>query len=148
MIRTILYETVSGQVTTGGEELVQRWQNDPQSIIWLDIGSHDADATRQLLEAQFGIHPLAVNDALRDRHPAVDLPEQLPTPTEEADPRLERVRKAIDALPDASKEALMLRLDEGLSYEGIAAVLGIPIGTVRSRLHEAVRQLRERLVAE
>ena len=69
MIRTILYETVSGQVTTGGEELVQRWQNDPQSIIWLDIGSHDADATRQLLDAQFGIHPLAVNDALRDRHP-------------------------------------------------------------------------------
>jgi magnesium transporter len=60
---------VSGQVTTGAEELVQRWQDDPQSISWLDIGSHDPDKARQLLEEQFGIHPLAVNDALRERHP-------------------------------------------------------------------------------
>ena len=69
MIRTILYETAADRITHGGEELVQRWKNDPQSIIWLDIGNHSADEARRLLEKEFGIHPLAVNDALRERHP-------------------------------------------------------------------------------
>jgi magnesium transporter len=69
LIRTILYETAAGRIVQGGEELVQQWKNDPQSIIWLDIGNHAADATARLLQDEFGIHPLAVNDALRDRHP-------------------------------------------------------------------------------
>jgi RNA polymerase sigma-70 factor (ECF subfamily) len=43
------------------------------------------------------------------------------------------------------REALELRLRENLSYEEIAHVLDIPIGTVRSRLHSALRQLRERM---
>ena len=59
------------------------------------------------------------------------------------DPRLEQMRRALDALPDAFREVLELRLREELSYEEIANVLGIPVGTVRSRLHHAVRRLQE-----
>jgi magnesium transporter len=69
LIRTILFETAAQRITSGGEELVQHWQNNLQSLIWLDIGEHDADEVRRLLEEAFGIHPLAVNDALRERHP-------------------------------------------------------------------------------
>jgi RNA polymerase sigma-70 factor (ECF subfamily) len=36
-------------------------------------------------------------------------------------------------------------LGEELSYEEIAAVLGVPVGTVRSRLHNAVKKLREEM---
>lgn len=64
--------------------------------------------------------------------------ETAPSP----DPRLPRMREAIAVLPDDLRETLELRLDAELSYEEIARVLDIPIGTVRSRLHHAVRRLR------
>lgn len=66
-----------------------------------------------------------------------------PAPAE--NPRLERMRQAISRLPDKHRETLELRLRDDLSYEEIADVLSIPVGTVRSRLHHAVRQLREDL---
>jgi RNA polymerase sigma-70 factor (ECF subfamily) len=65
------------------------------------------------------------------------------TAAKEDDPHLAGMREAIAALPPALRETLQLRLRENLSYEEIAQVLEIPIGTVRSRLHTAVRQLRE-----
>lgn len=59
------------------------------------------------------------------------------------DARLEQMRAAISRLPGPQRETLDLRLREELSYEEIAEVLSIPVGTVRSRLHHAVRSLRE-----
>ena len=54
--------------------------------------------------------------------------------------------KAIDALPDDAKRTLLLREVDGLSYAEIAESLGIPKGTVMSRLHHARRRVRELLV--
>lgn len=62
-----------------------------------------------------------------------------------ADARLEWMREAIAQLKPEFREALELRLQQELSYEEIAQVLDIPVGTVRSRLHHAVRQLRRAL---
>jgi RNA polymerase sigma-70 factor (ECF subfamily) len=59
------------------------------------------------------------------------------------DDRLAAVREAIQRLPAELRDTLELRLEQELSYEEIAHVLDIPIGTVRSRLHNAVRQLRD-----
>jgi RNA polymerase sigma-70 factor (ECF subfamily) len=64
---------------------------------------------------------------------------------EPADPRLELMREAIGRLNAASRQVLELRLQRELSYEEMATTLGVPIGTVRSRLHHAVRQLRQHL---
>jgi RNA polymerase sigma-70 factor (ECF subfamily) len=61
---------------------------------------------------------------------------------------LQAMREAITQLPVHLREALELRLRDGLSYEEIAVVLQIPIGTVRSRLHSAVRRLGEILEPE
>ena len=55
---------------------------------------------------------------------------------------VERVRDALEALPTDFREVLVLRELEGLSYREIATVVGIPIGTVMSRLARG----RERLV--
>ena len=47
------------------------------------------------------------------------------------------VQAAVAALPEDLREALLLREIEGLSYEEIAAAMGTPIGTVRSRIFRA-----------
>jgi RNA polymerase sigma-70 factor (ECF subfamily) len=55
------------------------------------------------------------------------------------------VQAALDALPPDFRAAVVLCDLEGLSYEEIAATLGIKIGTVRSRIHRGRTQLRDAL---
>ena len=59
-----------------------------------------------------------------------------------SNPRVEAMREAIMKLNPAFREVLELRMQMELSYDEIAAALEVPIGTVRSRLHHAVKQLR------
>lgn len=51
-------------------------------------------------------------------------------------------REAIRSLPRREREVLVLIADRGLSYEETANALGVPIGTVRSRLSRARSRLR------
>jgi len=55
------------------------------------------------------------------------------------------VQAALDALPPDFRAAVVLCDVEGLSYEEIAATLGVKLGTVRSRIHRARGQLRDAL---
>jgi RNA polymerase sigma factor (sigma-70 family) len=55
------------------------------------------------------------------------------------------VESALAALPPDFRAAVVLCDIEGLSYEEIAATLGIKLGTVRSRIHRGRAQLREAL---
>lgn len=55
------------------------------------------------------------------------------------------VQRALDALPPEFRAAVVLCDIEGLSYEEIAATLGIKLGTVRSRIHRGRAALRESL---
>ena len=52
-----------------------------------------------------------------------------------------RLREAIDRLPQRLREVVLLCGIEELEPSAVAAVLGIPAGTVRSRLHEGRKQL-------
>jgi len=60
----------------------------------------------------------------------------------------ERVRDALLSLPPLYREILELRFEHDMSYAEISATLGIPIGTVRSRLHHALRRLRVAMDAD
>jgi len=104
------------------------------------------------------LYRVAVNAAKdhvkkRARRPAVALDEAdaLPSAAEGPAAGAARgedrriVRAAIDALPLRYREVLALRELEGLSYDEIAQVLGISIGTVESRLHRARARLKRRL---
>jgi RNA polymerase sigma-70 factor (ECF subfamily) len=53
------------------------------------------------------------------------------------------VRAAVDDLPEPLKGTLMLVYYQGMKYREAADVLGIPVGTVKSRLHAALLKLNE-----
>ncbi len=59
----------------------------------------------------------------------------------------EDLRLALERLPEAFREAVWLRDVEELSYQEIAAVLEIPVGTVMSRLSRGRKQLYNSLAA-
>ncbi len=65
-----------------------------------------------------------------------------PAAEEKTETRL-LVESLLDSLSPPMRAALVLREMEGLEYEEIAQVLGIPVGTVRSRLHAARAQFRD-----
>jgi RNA polymerase sigma-70 factor (ECF subfamily) len=56
-----------------------------------------------------------------------------------------KVLEAIDALPEEFREVLVLSDVEGMRYAEIAETLGIPVGTVKSRLFRARHQLQTEL---
>ena len=58
---------------------------------------------------------------------------------------LAKVRACVRELPDEFREAVVLRDMESLSYEEIASVLGLPAGTVRSRIHRGRLLLQDML---
>ena len=66
-------------------------------------------------------------------------PEDVATGAE----RRERIRKGLDSLSEHHRAIIILSDIEGLQYREIAEVLGIPMGTVMSRLHHARKRLRE-----
>jgi RNA polymerase sigma factor (sigma-70 family) len=93
-------------------------------------------------------------DELRDTD--VDGPALASRPLDQGDPALlweqrtrgQRVNAAIEALAPAFREVIVLRELEELSYEDIARVAGIPLGTVMSRLSRARALLRAALQSE
>lgn len=57
----------------------------------------------------------------------------------------EEVKNAIDELSDDFRSVVLLWATMELSYQEIAEIVGVPIGTVMSRLHRARRQLHDKL---
>ena len=93
-------------------------------------------------------------DALRRRKPTMDVekavleaPGDRPEAAALKSERAAMVRAAVNELPVHSRMALVLREYEGMSYQEIADGLDIPIGTVKSRLNDARRRLRDALAA-
>lgn len=103
---------------------------------------------------------IALNAALdtlrlkKDTHPANEQLENLPDNARSPEAVLiekqetEILQQALRSLPEASRSVIVLREYGGLTYDEIANVLEIPMGTVMSRLNYARGKLREVLVAE
>jgi len=69
MITLQLYHKTNNRQTIGGIELLDQWQRDESQVLWFDIEGPLDEATSNLLQEQMGLHPLALQDAARDRHP-------------------------------------------------------------------------------
>ncbi len=69
MILAILYDPSDGRLRNGGAELIDEWERGTATTIWVVIEDESRETEEDLLSQRFGIHPLALSDALRDRHP-------------------------------------------------------------------------------
>jgi len=79
-----------------------------------------------------------------------DLPERedpLPRPDLTAQDRetFANVLRAIQKLPDTEREALVLAVDQDLSYDQIAVILGCSVAAVKVRIHRARLKLKAEL---
>ena len=92
------------------------------------------------------LYPAVKNLALqqvrkRKRYlPFGDREAQIPAPRVSDDSELAAV---VRSLPEGQREVVILRFVDDWSFDEIADALGIPAGTVKSRLHNALRTLRE-----
>jgi len=64
--------------------------------------------------------------------------DSVPPPTDHDD-----LRRVLDALPATQREAIELNVLEGYTQAQVAEATGVALGTVKSRLHHALRKLRE-----
>jgi RNA polymerase sigma-70 factor, ECF subfamily len=94
----------------------------------------------------FGIARHVSADAWRRAQPQAD--DAVETVSPQPDARLEAARESIAGMPASQREILDLRFQHDLSYAEIAEALDIPVGTVRSRLHNAIALLREQMEKE
>jgi RNA polymerase sigma-70 factor (ECF subfamily) len=68
-----------------------------------------------------------------------------PGPLEQSlgEERRQQVRASVERLPDFLRQVVILAYYQGLKYREIADIVGIPVGTVKSRLHAALMKLHE-----
>jgi RNA polymerase sigma-70 factor (ECF subfamily) len=88
-------------------------------------------------------------DRLRKRRPSVDvddLADVLPAP--DAGSSNADLHRLLQLLPATQREVLLLRFVDDLSLQQIADALGVPLGTVKSRLHNALESMRKRTTDE
>jgi len=77
----------------------------------------------------------------------LDSPEPGPVEQSESAERYVKLRRAIEELPEQTRQVVMLVYFQGLKYREAAEVLSIPVGTVKSRLHAAIQKLNDALTA-
>ncbi|MFW5751428.1 MAG: RNA polymerase sigma factor [Planctomycetota bacterium] len=93
------------------------------------------------LDAEMGGSGLRLVDAIAG-DAAPDRPD-----AEESQTIRDRVREAVEKLPEGQRAVFVLANNQEMKYQEISDVLDIPVGTIKSRMHAAVRTLR-RLLAD
>ena len=83
------------------------------------------------------------NGEVRSMIDMLETRESGPLEQVQASERRELVRACVDKLPDFMREVVLLAYYQGLKYREVAEVLGVPVGTVKSRLHAALVRLQE-----
>lgn len=99
------------------------------------------------------LHNCFLNDRRRDGRRGVpaslaDAPEMSSRPHQDMHMEVLDVLDALDALPDEQRAVLLLIGVEEMSYEDAARSLGVPIGTIMSRLSRGRERLRQVMAGE
>jgi len=144
--RVKAYLVRTGSDASGADELTQ----EVMLLVWRKAERYDPSQAN----AATWIFTIARNKRIdkfrRERHLDFDVddPTLMPEPEHSPDHRLEsaqearKLGEAITTLPDEQASLLKLAFYEGKSHSVIAAEVGLPLGTVKSRLRLALARLR------
>ncbi len=72
-----------------------------------------------------------------------DSPDRGPVEESQNLEQADEVRRAVNDLPEQTKQVVLLVYFQGMKYREAALALGVPLGTVKSRLHGAIQKLGE-----
>lgn len=119
---------------------LDRWQARARFSTWLfQIARNQAiDLLRRTQRVDFVEFDADMGDSLADSAPT-------PEETLHSTQRLHALERALQSLPTEHREILLLREIEDLSYDEMAAVLDIQLGTVKSRIARARTALLEKM---
>ena len=95
-----------------------------------------------------GRHQTAAGPSLNDEEVVLEIPDEAPTPhalVEQAELK-EQIEAGLAALPEEYREVLILREIHQQSYDEIAEILSLDLGTVKSRINRGRKRLRKFLL--
>jgi len=69
IIRAMLYNPATQELKSGAMELLDEWQAQQETVLWVDFWGEDIEQEQHILVERFGLHPMAIQDAQRERHP-------------------------------------------------------------------------------
>lgn len=123
------------------EALVRLWEHrdsvpdTPRARAWTLRTAHNLSMDRL---RQRSARPQAGEDVLDF------LPSRLADPEREASGResLRQIETALGALRDSERAVVLMREVQGLSYDEMAEILELPLGTIKARLHRGRERLR------
>ncbi len=92
-------------------------------------------------------HSLSNPIKLKDGEIERDIVDESMTPEKITDQRelLDEIQSVVDQLPPEQKEVIVLREFQGFSYEEISEISGVAVGTVKSRISRARKNMREKI---
>ena len=117
-------------------EKAHLYQHDTNLRGWLVTIMHNehVNAARRLMRGPTYVSDDAIGELGRPQN-------------QEAPVELREVRRAVERLPDEQRAPLLLHWLHGFRYEEIAAKMGLPLGTVQSRISRARKALRAMIEA-
>ncbi|MEJ2572209.1 MAG: magnesium/cobalt transporter CorA [Gammaproteobacteria bacterium] len=65
----MLYNSVTQELKRGDVRLLDEWRAQQDTVLWADLWGEDPQQEKRVLIQGFGLHPMAVQDAQRERHP-------------------------------------------------------------------------------
>ena len=162
---TAAFDAVYEQIAASVFGVVKRVIRDPaqseevtQDVlldIWQDASKFDAERGSAVAWVMMLAHRRAVDrvrsvqkEAERERRVATaDIPYDEVAEAVESTFERERVRRCLDSLTDLQRESVNLAYYRGYTYGQVASLLGVPTGTIKTRMRDALVRLRDCLGA-
>ena len=124
---------------------LSRYRSEFKFSTWIYKIAHNAaiDHLRR-----YAVREQAITSGFEGERHEISIESRRLTPEQESEleERRSEIEQVVDSLPSAYRELIVLRHSHDLSYEEIAEVTGLPLGTVKNRLFRAREAMRDLLL--